>query len=220
MYIAPPRPGGPGAAMPFSIFGAIVMSDWRKSLGELARVVRRGGNGCVASWRDPPGGGPFVLMAQALRSTFPDRPMPRDPEGMRALSSPDRLRQEMQAAGFERIDIQAVEGTWTGPTGEGYLAATEDLYSYIPLYAQLSECDRDLVRARAAGRRRPGDPGGRHEGAVRRPLRCRHGDSGVKDATRKVKYPRDPFVNNVPPGPPCPPPSNSPPRRKRWASAT
>ena len=137
-----------GFNVAFSIFGAIVMSDWRKSLGELARVVRRGGNGRVASWRDPPGGGPFVLMAQALRSTFPDRPMPPHPEGMRALSSPDRLRQEMQAAGFERIDIQAVEGTWTGTTGEGYLAATEDLYSYIPLYAQLSECDRDLVRAR------------------------------------------------------------------------
>lgn len=132
----------------FSIFGAIVFSDWRKSLGELARVVRKGGHGCVASWRDPPGGGPFVLMAQALRLTFPDKATPPPSEGMKALSSPDTLRHAMSAVGFEKVEIQPVEGTWTAPAGEGFLAATEDLYSYIRPYAQLSDDDRNRVRTR------------------------------------------------------------------------
>ncbi len=132
----------------FSIFGAIVFSDWRKGLGELARAVRKGGQGCVASWRDPPGGGPFVLMAQALRSTFPDQATPPPSEGMWALSSPDTLRHEMRSAGFEGIEIQSIEGTWTAPAGEGFLAATEDLYSYIRPYAQLSDNDRNRVRSR------------------------------------------------------------------------
>lgn len=132
----------------FSVFGAIVFSDWRKGLAELARVVRKGGPGCVASWRDPPGGGPFVLMAQAVRLTFPDKATPPPSEGMRALSSPDMLRHEMLAAGFARIEIQSVEGTWTAPAGEEYLAATEDLNSYIRPYAQLSDNDRGRVRTR------------------------------------------------------------------------
>jgi len=132
----------------FSIFGATVFSDWRKGLGELGRVVRKGGHGCVASWRDPPGGGPFVPMAEALRTTFPERASPPPSEGMRALGSLDRLRDEMRAAGFDKVEVQAVESVWTAPVGKGFLEATEDLYSYIRPYTQLSDNDRDRVRVR------------------------------------------------------------------------
>ena len=132
----------------FSIFGVIVYSDWRKGLRELARVVRPGGQGCVATWGDPRGGGPFVLLTQALQSVFPDRPSPPPREAFQVLSSPDTLVAEMHAAGFDGIEVKAVEAVWASPVGDGYIADTEDLYSYIPPYARLSATERDLVRAK------------------------------------------------------------------------
>ena len=49
----------------FSISGVSGFADWRKGLSEVARVVRKGGHGCLASWHNPPGGGPFLLLAEA-----------------------------------------------------------------------------------------------------------------------------------------------------------
>jgi NAD(P)-dependent dehydrogenase (short-subunit alcohol dehydrogenase family) len=56
----------------FSIFGVMLFSDWRRGLREQVRVLRSGGKACVATWGEPPGGGPFIAMGAALRSVFPD----------------------------------------------------------------------------------------------------------------------------------------------------
>jgi len=70
-----------GYDVAFSIFGVSLFADWRTGLREMARVVRPGGHGCVAAWRRPPGGGPFMIMAQALRAVFPGRAPPLPPDG-------------------------------------------------------------------------------------------------------------------------------------------
>ena len=131
----------------FSIFGVMLFPDWRRGLREQARVLRAGGKGCVATWRDPPGGGPFVLMASALRSTFPDRPPPLPPEGMAVLSDPGRLAAEMRAGGFDQVEVRELQATWRGPAGDAYFEETEALHSYMPPYAALDEAGRARVKS-------------------------------------------------------------------------
>jgi len=131
----------------FSIFGVMLFSDWRRGLREQARVLRRGGKGRVATWRDPPGGGPFVLMASALRSTFPDRPPPPPPESMAVLSDPGRLEAEMRAGGFDQIEMRELQSTWKGPAGDAYFEETEALHRYMRPYAALDESGRARVKS-------------------------------------------------------------------------
>ncbi|MGV6871967.1 class I SAM-dependent methyltransferase [Pseudochelatococcus sp. B33] len=129
----------------FSIFGVIFFPDWRKGLQEQFRVVRPGGKGCVATWRRPPGGGPFVIMAQALRAVFPDRAPPPAPEGFIALSDPARLATELQSVGFVDVRVEEIQAVWRGPAGRAYLDELHDLHRYMPPYAALDDQDRRKV---------------------------------------------------------------------------
>jgi SAM-dependent methyltransferase len=130
----------------FSIFGVMLFSDWRRGLREQARVLRSGGKACVATWGEPPGGGPFVAMGAALRSVFPDLSPPSPPSGMLALSDAGRLSAEMSAAGLGSIEVHRVEGIWRGPVGDAYFEDTEELTGYIQPYAALDQADRERVR--------------------------------------------------------------------------
>lgn len=131
----------------FSLFGASIFPDWRRGLAEQARVTRRGGKACVATWRKPPGGGPFMVMAQALRSVFPDMRPPAPPEGFLLLSEPDRLAKEMAHAHLSAIDVEEIETVWEGPAGHAYLDELRDLHSYMGVYAQLDSDQRRRVDA-------------------------------------------------------------------------
>jgi ubiquinone/menaquinone biosynthesis C-methylase UbiE len=54
----------------FSVFGVIMFPDWRKGLGEMARVTRPGGFGVVATWREE-GAATFLLLGEIRRKLFP-----------------------------------------------------------------------------------------------------------------------------------------------------
>ena len=131
----------------FSIFGVMLFSDWRRGLREQARVLRSGGKACVATWGEPPGGGPFVAMGAAVRSVFPDLSPPPPPSGMLALSDAGRLSAEMSAAGLGSIEVHRVEGIWRGGVGDVYFEDTEALHGYMQHYAALDQADRERVRA-------------------------------------------------------------------------
>ncbi|MBY5865352.1 hypothetical protein HFN58_11120 [Rhizobium leguminosarum] len=75
----------------FSLIGASIFPDWRRGLAEQVRVTRTGGKACVATWRKLPGGGPFLVMAEALRAVYPNMAPPAPPEGFTTLADPDRL---------------------------------------------------------------------------------------------------------------------------------
>jgi hypothetical protein len=108
-------------------------------------VLRPGGKGCVATWRKPPGAGPFHLMVEALRSVFPQNVPPAPPEGLVALSDPARLADELREAGLTDIVVDEIAPFWEGPAGEAYLHEMVDLNGYMAPYAVLGADDRARV---------------------------------------------------------------------------
>jgi SAM-dependent methyltransferase len=129
----------------FSIVGVSLFGDWRKGLQEQFRVVRPGGKGCVATWHRPPGGGPFIIMAQALRAVFPEQAPPPPPEGFVALSDPARLAEELRSTGFVDVEAEEIRTTWRGPAGRAYLDELHQLHHYMAPYAALDDCERCRV---------------------------------------------------------------------------
>jgi SAM-dependent methyltransferase len=129
----------------FSLFGVVNVPDWRRALGELARVTRTDGYGCVGTWQDPFTVGPLGFLAEALRGTFPDAPALPRPAGVTALRSPDVFRAEMAAAGFTDVDIRVVDVVWSAPSVDAFLDQCGPLYERMPPYAELSMADRDRL---------------------------------------------------------------------------
>ena len=128
-----------------SIVGISIFQDWRRGLSEQARVLRPGGKAALATWRTMPGGGPFVIMAQAMRAVFPDRPPPPAPEGFLVLSDPAKMIEAMREAGLDDVRVEEIEAEWKGPAGAGYLKELRDLHSFMPAYAALDADERISV---------------------------------------------------------------------------
>lgn len=92
----------------FSMFGIMLFPDWRKGLGEMARVVRPGGIGVIGTWREGSGAAANLLLAERVGQLFPDIADPEPIEGMNVLRDPDRLRAEMEAVGLGDLSILEV----------------------------------------------------------------------------------------------------------------
>jgi hypothetical protein len=127
------------------MFGVVNVPDWRQALRELARVIRTDAYGCIGTWRDPYTVGPLGFLAEALRTTFPDAPALPRPEGVATLRSPEAFRAEMAAAGFHDVDIRTVDVVWSAPSVDVFLDESRPLYERIPVYAELSQTERDRL---------------------------------------------------------------------------
>lgn len=128
-----------------SIVGVSMFQDWRRGLSEQVRVLRPGGRAALATWRTMPGGGPFVIMAQAMRAVFPDRLPPPAPDGFVTLSDPAKMDRALREAGLNDVRVEEIEAEWKGPAGPGYLEALRELHSFMPAYAALPADDRTRV---------------------------------------------------------------------------
>lgn len=128
-----------------SIFGVSLFNDWRKGLEEQVRVLRSGGKAVIATWKIPPGGGPFLVMGKAMRAVFPDRLPPAPPEGFVALSDPDRLVSALEAAGLVEVRVEEVQAVWQGAAGPAYLEELHELHRFMPPYAALDDAARREV---------------------------------------------------------------------------
>ncbi|MGO4113731.1 class I SAM-dependent methyltransferase [Rhizobium ruizarguesonis] len=129
----------------FSILGISLFRDWEKGLSEMHRVLRSGGKACIASWKTLPGGGPFMVMAKALRTIFPDSPPPPASDAFVTLADPARVATAMQSAGFTEIKVVEFETIWKGYGGRAYLDAMRELHTYMAPYAALNDADRQKV---------------------------------------------------------------------------
>lgn len=129
----------------FSLFGVLNFPNWRLGLRELARVTRSNGYGCVSVWRDPRTAGPVRFLSEALQEMFPDIALPPPFEGISVLGSTDLLQAEMAAAGFESVEVQEKDVLWARPSVDAFLAERDGLYGFMPMYAGLSQSDRDRL---------------------------------------------------------------------------
>jgi SAM-dependent methyltransferase len=128
-----------------SIFGVSLFQNWRKGLAEQTRVLRPGGKAVLATWRTMPGGGPFLIMAEAMRAVFPDRAPPPAPEGFLVLADPDRMGEAMRGVGLVDVKVEEIEAVWDGPSGRAYLREMHDFHRFMPPYAALDAAGRARI---------------------------------------------------------------------------
>ncbi len=145
----------------FCFFGIYIFPDWRLGLRELFRAVRPGGHGCVSTTRDPLGAGPNLVLFEALRAAFPERKLPPMPEAVTLLSEPKSLEAEMRAAGFDDVEVRAVERTWSVPSLDSLQENLDRIYSSYPPYVGLEPAQREALKpALVASARKHVAPGG------------------------------------------------------------
>lgn len=129
----------------FSALGIMTFPDWRKGLKELVRVTRKDGFGGLTVFKNPLGAEVMVIFCKAYELAFPEKPKIEALDGMKMLSNPEVLSQEMLSAGFqeivtiEHIGIQE----WAGM--ELFLTDTKRIYSFMPQYKTLSESEREQL---------------------------------------------------------------------------
>ena len=134
-----------------SQFGVMLFPDMPKGIAEMARVVRPGGRVLVNAYGDPHRIeflGVFVAAVQAAVPSFEGPPMDPLPLPFQ-LHDPERLRQELIAAGLRDVEVETI-------TERTEFRSGEHLWDW--LLAQQPDRGRDPRRARAdrgAARGRP-----------------------------------------------------------------
>lgn len=126
----------------FSIFGVIMFPDWRKGLGEMARVTRAGGRGVVATWQEQ-GAATFLLLGQIRRKLFPERETRAMPDGVRALSDPKEFARELIIAGYRDCQIEQV--VFDYQLDVGMLDDPETVFGISPDWTDLNDADKTAV---------------------------------------------------------------------------
>jgi SAM-dependent methyltransferase len=128
-----------------SIFGVMLFPNWRTGLAEMARVVRPGGQLCVATWARPVGSGPVLAFVQAHDRVLPHRTLPSLGEGLAYLSSPHNLAYELSGIGLNEVRIHQVEGYWTAPSAAWAIDNVDRILGRHPGFATLSNEERDRL---------------------------------------------------------------------------
>lgn len=104
----------------YSIFGLIFFPDRARGFRELWRVLKPGGRAAVAAWSTPDRIQFFSVLQSAVREAVPDLEPPPEPPAILSLADPQRFRQEMEGAGFRRVEIRTVQHAWTHPSPEAF----------------------------------------------------------------------------------------------------
>lgn len=138
----------------FSIFGLIMFRDWEKGLRELARVLRPGGKGVVATWQRN-GAATFLLLTTIRARLFPGvTGQTQMPPGVQAMSDPDDFAGVLRAAGFRQVAISKV--VFDFELDVELLDAPDTLFGMSPDWSALTTEQQQAVvaevRKMAAGR--------------------------------------------------------------------
>lgn len=90
------------------MFALMLFPDRAKGFSELRRVLRPGGRAVVSGWAGPDKFETFGLFLEGLRTAFPDMPPPPSPPPVFSLADPAGFKAEMEAAGFDDVEVELV----------------------------------------------------------------------------------------------------------------
>jgi SAM-dependent methyltransferase len=101
-----------------SRFGAMFFGDPVAAFANTARALRPGGRLALESWQELARNEWLLLVRRALAAGRSLPEPPSDAPGPFGLSDPDRVRRILTAAGFEAVELVAVqERVWLGADG-------------------------------------------------------------------------------------------------------
>ena len=89
-------------------FGLMLFPDRHKGFKELSRVVRPGGKAVVSGWAGPDRFEAFGLFLGAMQQAFPDFSKPASPPPVFSLSDIDSFKSQMEAGGFQNVNVEYV----------------------------------------------------------------------------------------------------------------
>jgi SAM-dependent methyltransferase len=134
----------------FSMFGLMFFPDRHAGLLEMRRVLKPGGRGVVSSW--VPFTGPFGELMSTMRELIPGLPLGG---GKQAMSTPEEVAGEMQAAGFRDVRVELVPHAITSPSFDEFWSAMERTNAPLvllqkrlgPRWTEVAPKVRERVRA-------------------------------------------------------------------------
>jgi ubiquinone/menaquinone biosynthesis C-methylase UbiE len=103
-----------------SQFGVMLFPDMSKAIREMTRVVKPGGRVLIHAYGDPHQIeflGFLIGAVQSVRPSFEGPPMDPPPLEFQ-LADPDRLRQELAAAGLQEVHVETLIETTEHKTGK------------------------------------------------------------------------------------------------------
>ena len=141
----------------FSMFGIVLFADWRVGMREMARVVRPGGVGVIATWPHPGGAAVNLLLHETCARLFPDLDPGPPIAGLHANRDPARLAAVMEEVGFASVEV--VAHTHDFLLEPDMLEGADPMFAFSPLWPKLDDAARAAVladiRAQAGGRTLP-----------------------------------------------------------------
>lgn len=128
--------------------GLMLMSDPRKALAELRRVLRVGGRAAALVFSSPERN-PYIALPQIIVRRIGNLPEPApDKPGQFALSDPRRLEELLKQAGFRDVAIHTIPvARHFSSVAEAFRAVKEMTISLRWLIAKLSDAQREQAWA-------------------------------------------------------------------------
>lgn len=127
-------------------FGLMFFPDRVKGFSEMRRVLRPGGRAMVAGWTGPDQFEGFGLFMAAVKKAFPDFPPPPAPPPVFALADLDRFKSEMQAGGFEGVEVGHVSRTIDFEFDSMWSAMTSGAPPVKAIFAKIGDMGQEALR--------------------------------------------------------------------------
>ena len=132
----------------FSNFGIALFSDWNRGLKEMARVLKPGAVGSIATWAEPGGAAGSLLLTRLCAHVFPQYDTPLKPGGLNGIGDEKLMRRTFQQIGFGQIKIERFSNDFI--IDEDMLKDPDELFVYNPIWRELGHASRSLVLERLA----------------------------------------------------------------------